>query len=92
MLTPILAVLDGVSPEQLSGLDGSIGVVLIVLAGTGLFALFLPGNALPIPAGAYSAPQSGTRTQLDATVVFIGVRLARVSRLSPWSCAADPSL
>ena len=67
--------MDLVSPDHLITTFGTIGLILIVFAESGLlFGFFLPGDSLLITAGVFAA-----KGDLSLPVILVGVFLAAVA-------------
>ena len=67
--------MDVVSPDQLITTFGTIGIILVVFAESGLlFGFFLPGDSLLITAGVFAA-----RGDLNLAVIVTGVFVAAVA-------------
>jgi membrane-associated protein len=67
-----------IEPAHLISSYGTLGLVLIVFAETGLLiGFFLPGDSLLVTAGAYCATKAGgTEPHLNLVTVLIGVAVA----------------
>jgi len=67
-----------IEPAHLISSYGTLGLVLIIFAETGLLiGFFLPGDSLLVLAGAYSATKAGTgEPHLNLGTVLIGVAIA----------------
>ena len=67
--------MDVVSPDQLITTFGTIGIILVVFAESGLFfGFFLPGDSLLITAGVFAA-----KGDLNLAVIVAGVFVAAVA-------------
>ena len=67
--------MDVVSPDQLITTFGTIGIILVVFAESGLlFGFFLPGDSLLITAGVFAA-----KGDLNLAVIVVGVFVAAVA-------------
>jgi membrane-associated protein len=75
LLVPVLAALDFLDPQKLLVAVGTIGLIAVIFAESGLlFGFFLPGDSLLFTAGLFAA-----QGKLNLPIILIGCFVAAVT-------------